>query len=134
MFPLSFFVLTNTKLFKHQRIYNYFASCCQTPNFPIPIDLLLQVTHGHAQLAYKIHKALSDFERLLLIVNFQSHKDYSEDLPRFLNSSLCNATLTTAIKQFGRLSEVQFPTTPVHFVAELFEKISDTKHWLNGLC
>ena len=67
---------------KYPRIYNYFASCCQTPNLPIPIDLLLQVTPGHARLAHKYHTALSDFERLLLIVNFQSHKYYSEDLPR----------------------------------------------------
>jgi len=81
--PLSF-VFAKYQTSQYPRIYNYVASCCQTPNFPIPFDLLLQVTPGHAQLAHHIHTALSDFERRLPLVDFQSHKLYSKGLPRSL--------------------------------------------------
>ena len=41
---------------KYPRIYNYFASCCQTLNFLVPFFPPCNVKCRHAQLAYPIMK------------------------------------------------------------------------------
>ena len=49
---------------KYPRIYNYFASCCQTLNFLVPFFPPCNVKRRHAQLAYpiiKLYQILSAF-------------------------------------------------------------------------
>ena len=80
----QFLCLQSTKLPSTQGFTTILRAVVKPRTSQYPFDLLLQVTPGYAQLAHYIHTALSDFERRLPLVDFQSHKQYSEGLPRSL--------------------------------------------------
>ena len=86
----SVFVFAKYQTSQYPRIYNYFASCYQTPNFPYPLNYFFESRLDMLGLLTTFHTALSDFERRLPLVDFQSHKHYSEGFPSFLEWKFVN--------------------------------------------
>ncbi len=108
VFPLSFCVckVPNFPIPKNLQL---FCELLSNPKLPIPFELLLRVTPWHARLAHYVPTALSDFERRLPLVDFQSHKHYSEGLPSFLEWKFVNRRIDYSHKAVRACEQSSIP-------------------------